>query len=147
MLRASAVAERAGVPTVSIIATGFLKQAVIVARGLGFPDMAIAEYPGVPMNDSDEEFRRKVDEEIYPKIVDGLSKSVAASKRSVDAEPAPRDIVFTGTFDDVQEYFHARNWSDGLPFAPPTIDRVERFLRFTDRRPDEIIGPLAVANR
>ena len=58
MLRASAVAERAGVPSVSVISTGFLKQAAVIARGLGLPDLAIAEYPGVPMNDSDEPPRR-----------------------------------------------------------------------------------------
>jgi hypothetical protein len=43
VLRASAVAERAGIPTVSVIASGFMKQAAMVARGLGRPDMAIAE--------------------------------------------------------------------------------------------------------
>jgi hypothetical protein len=147
VLRASAVAERAGVPTVSVISTGFLKQAALIARSLGLPDMAIAEYPGVPMNDSDEVFRRKVEENIYPSVVDGLMKTISRTTRSAEAEPAARDIVFSGTLDEVQEHFHARNWSDGLPVIPPTIDRIERFLRFTPRDPDDVIGSLALAHR
>ena len=37
MLRASAAIERAGFPTVSLVSTGFLKQAEVVARGLNLP--------------------------------------------------------------------------------------------------------------
>ena len=58
------------------------------------------------------------------------------------AEPADRDIVFTGTFEEVNEYFLARQWSDGLPIVPPTIDKIEAFLRYTDRSPDEVLGIL-----
>jgi hypothetical protein len=134
-------------PTVSVIATGFMKQAAMVARGLGLPDMAIAEYPGVPMNDSDDDFRRKVEEHVYPRIVDGLSKIAASSARSTEREPDPREIVFSGSFDEVQDHFHAQGWSDGLPVVPPTIERVERFLRFTDRDPSAEIGTLQLANR
>ena len=141
------MAERAGVPSVSIISTGFLKQAALVASGLGLPAMAIAEYPGVPMNDSDEDFRRKVDEQICPGIVDGLMKVISHTKRVAAAEPGARDIVFAGTLDEVHEHFHDLDWSDGLPFVPPTIDRVERFLRFTTHGADEVIGALALAHR
>lgn len=119
----------------------------MVARGLGLPDMAIAEYPGVPMNDSDETFRRKVEEEIYPRVVAGLSSVVASKREAAAPEPAMRDIVCSGSLDEVHEYFHARSWSDGLPFVPPTLDRVEHFLRFTERDPAEVIGPLPVGNR
>ncbi len=120
----------------------------MISRSLGLPDMAIAEYPGVPMNDSDAEFRRKVEEHIYPAVIDGLMKS---SKRTtaVEAarEPDDRDIVFSGSFDEVQEHFHAKNWSDGLPIVPPTIERIERFLRFTSRDPHSVIGALPLAHR
>jgi hypothetical protein len=148
VLRASAVAERAGVASVSVISTGFLQQAALISRNLGLPDMAIAEYPGVPMNDSLEEFRRKVEEHIYPAIVDGLMKSSASRKsEGIVNEPEDREIVYCGSFDEVQEHFHANCWSDGLPIVPPTIERVERFLRFTTRDPQEVIGSLPLAHR
>lgn len=51
MLRAAAVIEKLGIPTVSIIASGFLKQAEVIAKGLGVP-LAIGVYPGAPMVDS-----------------------------------------------------------------------------------------------
>ena len=148
MLRASAAVENAGYPAVSIISSGFLKQAAVVAKGLGLPDMPIAAYPGVPMTDSKEELRRKVTEELLPQIIAGLSKPVGnLSDGAADAEPAPRDIVFRGTLDEINEHFQKNFWADGMPVIPPTLNRVEKFLQFTDRKPDEVLGPCPPANR
>ena len=47
MLRAAAVVEKLGIPTASIIGSGFLKQAEVVMKGLGVP-LAIGVYPGAP---------------------------------------------------------------------------------------------------
>ena len=94
MLRASAAVERAGYPSVSIISTGFLKQATVVAKGLGLPDMPIAAYPGVPMTDSTQELERKVEHELVPQIINGLSQATGdKSAAAVDDEPAPRHIT------------------------------------------------------
>ncbi len=148
MLRASAAVERAGVPSVSVIATGFLKQAEVIAKGLGLPDLAIAEFPGVPMTYGKEDFRRQVEEVLLPRIIDGLSKTQNGSTSiGIPAGPGPRDIVFSGTLDEVQEHFYRNFWSDGLPIIPPTMERVERFLRFTERDADEVIGITPPANR
>ena len=62
--------------------------------------------------------------------------------RSSNASTGPRAIVFKGNLDEVNDYFQERVWSDGLPVVPPTLDRVEAFLSFTDRSPDEVIGLL-----
>lgn len=145
MLRASAIAERAGVPSVSIITTPFMAQAGVVAKGVGMPGLPIAEYPGVPMTDGPDTVRAKV-ENLLSQIVDGLAKSIATTAGR-SAEPAPRDIVFRGTLDEVQETYDARLWTDGLPIVPPTIERVERFLRFTRHSPDHVIGRLLPENR
>ena len=132
----------------SIISSGFLKQAAVVAKGLGLPDMAIAEYPGVPMVDSSEELQRKVEEELLPQIISGLSQPLGnKAAAATTAEPAPRDIVMRGTLDEINEHFQRNFWADGLPIVPPTPARVERFLKFTDRAPDEVIGKCPVANR
>lgn len=142
------MAERAGVPSVSIISSGFLKQAAVVAKGLGLPDMAIAEFPGVPMTQSKEELRAQVVEHLLPRIITGLSKPLAQSAPPREAEvPQPRDVVASGTLDDIYEYFHAHHWSDGMPVVPPTVERIEKFLRFTPRDPNEVIGIFPPANR
>ena len=148
MLRASAAVERAGYPTVSIVSTGFLKQAEVVARGLGLPDLPIAHYPGVPMTDSVEELQRKVEHELIPQLVKGITAhDVARLTPAAPPEPAPRDIVFRGTLDEVGEHFYSNQWSDGLPIIPPTLDRIERFLGYTDRAADEVIGICPPDNR
>ena len=145
MVRASAAAEKAGVRAVSIVATGFLRQAAAIARTLGVENMAVAEYPGVPMVDSREEMRRKVEEVLAANVVRGLG--TPAAKASKPAEPEPRDVVFKGTLDEVQEFFYKSMWSDGLPIIPPTLERVEKFLRFTARSHDEALGVLLPENR
>ena len=71
---------------------------------------------------------------------------------SLKADPATGVVHAAGdwtvcTLDAVQEYFHAQSWSDGTPVVPPTIDRVERFLKFTDRKPSDVLGVLPPANR
>lgn len=54
--------------------------------------------------------------------------------------------TFAGTLDEVQEEFHRRQWTDGLPIIPPTVDRVERFLAQTDRAPTSSLGKVLPSN-
>ncbi|HKA40445.1 MAG TPA: hypothetical protein VKF40_00515 [Burkholderiales bacterium] len=132
----------------SIISTGFLKQAAVVAKGLGLPDLAIAEFPGVPMTYSKEELKRQVEAVLLPRVIEGLSKPLRVRETLPDAEaPSTREIVFSGSLDEVNEHFYRNFWSDGLPIIPPTLRRVERFMRFTDRGPEEVIGICPPANR
>ena len=63
------------------------------------------------------------------------------------AEPNLTDIVFKGTFEEVNEYFYSNEWSDGLPIVPPTLEKVQEFLKFTDRSPDDVIGSLLPDSR
>ena len=145
MLRAAAVVEKLGIPTASIVGSGFLKQAEVIVKGQGVP-LAIGVYPGAPMVDSEAELKRKVEEELAPGLLRGLT---GEAPRSADAqaEPAPGEIVFRGTFDEVQEHFHRQLWSDGLPVVPPTRERVDAFLRFTDRDPDEVLRAIPQEGR
>jgi hypothetical protein len=148
VLRASAAIERAGFPTVSIVSTGFLKQAEVVARGLGMPDLKIAHYPGTPMVDSSEELRAKVEANLVPDIVAAFTATGhAVRNREDEREPAARDVVFRGTLEEINDRFYETGWTDGLPVFPPTIPQIERFLRFTDRAPDEVIGICPPDNR
>ena len=72
MLRAAAIVERLGVPTASIIGSGFLKQAEVILKGIGVP-LAIGVYPGAPMVDSEAELMRKVEESLAPGLLKGLT--------------------------------------------------------------------------
>ena len=57
-------------------------------------------------------------------------------------EPADRDIVYEGNFEEINEIFLKKKWSDGLPIVPPTIEKIEEFLRYTDHSADESLGVL-----
>jgi len=48
-------------------------------------------------------------------------------EKELPPEPAAREIVFRGTFEEVNAYFYEREWSDGLPIVPPTIERSRSF--------------------
>ncbi len=146
MLRAAALVEKLGIPTASIIGSGFLKQAEVVTKGLGLP-LAFGIYPGAPMVDSDEELKRKVEESLAPGLLRALTEGTQPSTVQGPAEPEPDSMVFTGTLDEIQEYFYRQLWTDGLPIIPPTRERIGAFLRFTDRDPDEVIRVLPQESR
>jgi hypothetical protein len=130
--------ERLGIPTASIIGSAFLKQAEVVQKGLGVP-LAMGVYPGAPMVDSEETLRRKVEESLAPGLLKGLTGEAPAEMRGA-AEPTPGSVAFSGTFDEVQEHFHKQLWTDGLPIVPPTRERVDAFLAFTARKPDDVLA-------
>jgi hypothetical protein len=93
---------------------------------------------------TDDTIARNVEEVLADRVVQGLTAPVAsaATASTVSVQPADREIVFRGSFEAVNEYFHEKLWSDGLPIVPPTIAKVEAFLRFTTRAPNEVLGVL-----
>jgi len=58
-----------------------------------------------------------------------------------------RDDVFYGTLQQVNDYFAEMKWSDGLPVIPPTFEKVEEFLKYTDTPWNETVAVLPVAHR
>jgi hypothetical protein len=141
VLRASAVAERAGVPTASLFCEGFIGQAATTSTGLGLPGLATALVPGHVDVQSPDELRRNVAAVTVDAVIRNLTEAPAAVGGAV-VEPGPNDIVFEGTFDEVNRYYYENDWSDGLPIVPPTPDRVAEFLRFCDRPPQTELGVL-----
>ena len=59
MLRASALIESHGIPTASIVASGFAQQANVLKKGLGL-SLQLGVYPGAPMVDSEEVLKKKM---------------------------------------------------------------------------------------
>ena len=88
-----------------------------------------------------ETIARNIEEVLVDQIVRHLTSDEAPRETDVrSALPAERDIVFSGTFEAVNAHFHEKGWTDGLPVVPPTLEKIEAFLRFTDRSPDEVLG-------
>ncbi|MFC2060408.1 hypothetical protein ACFLTZ_04890 [Chloroflexota bacterium] len=98
------------------------------------------------MNHTEAEIRKNVEEVTFPQVVEALTKPSEKLEIPAKAESGFRDIVFTGTFDEVNRFFEDKGWSDRFVVAPPTIDRVESFLKYTDLSPHEEVAVLPAAN-
>jgi len=140
VLRASAVAEEAGVPSVSLTCEGFIGQAATTATGLGLPSLPVAVVPGHVDVQTVDELRANVLGVTVEGVVQGLT--AVPEKAAELMEPTPGEVVFEGTTDEINRFFYENGWSDGLPIVPPTAARVEEFLRHTDRDGDEQLGVL-----
>ncbi|MEW6142770.1 MAG: hypothetical protein AB1597_06380 [Chloroflexota bacterium] len=89
-------------------------------------------------------------EVLWPQLVKALTKPITAeeiAERRKAVAGEAKGIVFTGTVDEVNKYFTEMRWSDGMPVIPPTIDRVEEFLKYTDLPWDDTVGVLPIAYR
>ncbi len=113
--------------------------------GLGMPNLQVAPVPGHPGLQSKEVLQRNVREVTLAGVVDNLLKLPA--QVAAAGEPGARDIICSGSFEEVNEYFIAHELSDGLPIVPPTLEKVEAFLRFTDLKPEEVLGVLLPDSR
>jgi hypothetical protein len=55
-------------------------------------------------------------------------------------------VELEDSLEEIQAYFEVRGWSDGLPFVPPTRERVARFVGHLGRDPAEVVCALAPRN-
>ncbi|MCC7081504.1 MAG: hypothetical protein IT530_12595 [Burkholderiales bacterium] len=162
-MRPAAEAEKLGIPAVVVTTTGFTSIARAAARAQGLSDVRIAEYPGPVGVHADELIVKNVEEVLFPRIVEQLTKAAteypaAAIENERRRQPAAGGAgaargdsgsgaaVCEGSFEEINRYFREREWSDDLPLVPPTMDRVESFLEHTARAPDEHIAVLPQAN-
>ena len=145
MLRAAEICERAGFPTSSLVCEGFLGQAAATSVGLGMPNLPVATIVGHPGAQNNEEIRKFAAEVTAREVIDNLL--VQPDEIVFGEEPAARAIVFTGSCEDVTEFFLEKECTDGLPIVPPTLEKIEKFLSFTPRKADECLGIALPASR
>ena len=146
-MRPAVEAEKLGIPGVVVTTTGFTTIARAAAKAEGMANVRIAEYPGAVGVHAEELVVKNVEDVLFKRIVDTLTQS--AGGESAAAAPSVRradDIVYEGSFEDVNDYFRSREWTDELPIVPPTIEKVEAFLKHTKRAPDEPIAVLPQGN-
>lgn len=143
-------AEYIGIPAVAIGAPTFIAQIRSTGVNRGVPALRTAEYPGAFASHSEEELRRNTRETLWPQIKDALTRPVDQAEIDEYAASGRRpfnDVVFTGTYDEVQEFFLANRQTDGLPIVPPTDALVREYLRFTPCDPSDILGVYAPGYR
>jgi len=145
---AAVVAEKSGIPSVVVVAPAFRKQAEMTAHDQGVPSMRVAVYPGPFDLHSDSQVRENATNVVVPQVVQALTKPLAESSPNQEGalKKKASEVVFTGTLDEVNRYFADYQWSDGMAIIPPTVERVEEFLKYTGYAPHEEIAVLPLAN-
>jgi len=130
---------------VVVTTTGFSVLARFTGKAGGVPELRVAEYPG-PLGIHDQrEIEKNIGGALIDQLVEGLTRE-SGGAASGAASRDPRAIVFSGSGEEISHHFLDKEWSDGLPVIPPTIERVEAFLKFTDRTANEPIAVLPSAN-
>jgi hypothetical protein len=120
-------------------------QGRLSAKGLGMPNLPYAVHPGHLNLATVEQVQKNAAGIMLDQVIKGLTVQPPEEKSS--EEPGLRDSVFRGTFEEVNAFFYEREWSEGLPIVPPTVEKVEHFLKFTERSADHVIGRLLPDNR
>lgn len=132
-------------PSSTLVCEGFAGQAATTAVGLGMPNLPIAMVPGHVDMQTDNELRDNIVEVTIGQVIANLTEQPGDAAPVV--EPGPNEIVFEGTFEEVNRLYYENGWSDGLPVVPPTREKVEAFLEFAALPADHVFGKLPPDNR
>jgi hypothetical protein len=146
----SIAAEYIGIPAVTIAGPTFVQQVYSTAVNNGVPAPRAATYPGAFAAHTREELLQNTRDVLWPQLLDGLTRPITPEEIAELGKAAvggPKDVVFTGTISQVNQLFVENRWSDGLPIIPPTVDRVEQFLKYCDLQWDTSLGALPIAYR
>lgn len=139
-VRTSILVEKLGIPTVTIVTDAFETQGKLTAKGLGMSNLPFTVHPGHTLLTPDEQVYQNAREIMTAQVIRGLT--VQPGEAKTVREPDPRQVIFTGTYEEVNDFFYEHEWTDALPIVPPTVKKVEEFLRFSEKPEDEVIGIL-----
>ena len=127
-MRSAVETERIGIPSVTVAATSFLPLVCSLSISDGMPGLRVAEYPGtwsVESKDRIKDFYRTM---TFDHVVNALTKPL--NREEVNAKlMMPKDIVATGSFEEINTYFHRNRWTDGLAIIGSQL--IRRILRAT----------------
>ena len=142
-------AEVLGIPSVMIVAPGFVKQARSAASSAGLQELHTAEYPGAFASHTREELLLNTRKVLWPQVKNALTGEckIENVKCKMGHTATPIKLTVTGTLAEIQRIFLDSGWTDGLPIVPPTEKAVAEFLRFTDLSPDRSLGAIPTAQR
>lgn len=144
-------AEYLGIPAVIVAGPGFTDQAKYTAYNNGVTVLRIAEYPGAFASHTTEELLKNTREVTWPQIKTALTTPITQAE--IDAASKAdhgdiRDDVFWGNIHQIDSFFVAMQWTDGMPFVPPTYEEATRYLEYCDYNWHEtiVVMPGALRN-
>ncbi|HWP58153.1 MAG TPA: UGSC family (seleno)protein [Candidatus Acidoferrales bacterium] len=136
--------EQRGIPTVTICSAPFLALGRAQAEFCNLPSIPFVKVLH-PMATASRETIAAQASEVLPRIAEAL----VASAQAQDEKPRPAEeengwLEVQGGAEEINELFHSRGWTDGLPVIPPTEENVRAML-LSCGNPDEELGRLQPA--
>lgn len=129
-------AEVIGIPAVVVGAETFIAQIESTGYNRGVPVVRTAAYPGAFAADETSLQQQKARDILYDQVVTGLTTQI--TQEEIDriagnvSQAQYNDTIFTGSYQRVQEFYKVQEMADGLPVVPPTDDKVQYYLTFTN---------------
>lgn len=71
-----------------------------------------------------------------------MNKLLGSKAESLETsvETIPRMLEIAGSWEEINDYFYAQGWGDGLPIVPPVRGKVEEFLAAARQSPEVVAG-------
>ncbi len=137
-------AEYAGIPAVVVGAETFIPQIESTGFNNGVPVVRTAAYPGAFANDETAVQQQKARDILYAQVVNGLTTQISQDEidriAGAASNAAYDDVIFTGSYQRVQEFYEVKEMTDGLPVVPPTKEKIEYYLQFTNKAATEVVA-------
>src|SRR5262245_26175769 len=96
------------------------------AKNLGMPDLHLAIIDHPIGGESPAVMRRRAEDGLAP-VIAGLPGAPAPRGARSATTPTPERLTFVDD-DELMAAYHARRWTDGLPFVLPTPERVHAMV-------------------
>ena len=129
----SGLLEGRGLPGVPVIFDNLIEDARITCSEIGMRIRWMAvPYPPEKISEGDMAT-------IIQRIAEALTSppSGEETRTGVTCPPPQAMIVSRGTFEEINDDFLERGWTDGLPIVPPTPKKVAEMLKGTSHNPGE----------
>jgi len=101
--------------------------------------LSIVHFPGHIDTYSLEQRETYISEQVGPGDEEALTTQIEAAAAAGVEEPPETDVIFTGTWQEVMTHYNHEMWSDKLPIVPPSKERIEEFLKYTDYPADAVL--------
>lgn len=134
--------EKSGIPTVTLTAPGFEKDARGTAKAFGHKQLALTVLSSPLTNLSPEDVRKEIGIRLND-ITEALTREVMLAEEKTP----PKIFSFKGrdrydAFEEMNTFFLNNGWSDGFPLIPPTREKVDKMLGGTSRSAKDVIAAL-----
>lgn len=146
--------EADGVPTVAVHTHVFARLARNAARVNGTPTLRQAFVPQPVVGVSPQQLRAYVDgidpvskRPFIQEVIEGLTGPLTEEDLAgVSFERNTPRLLEPATEEELHRRFEQERWTDYMPIALPTEERVAAMLAGTSRKPDEVVGRLRPTN-